>query len=175
VPPGIELGADEIARRLTAVMDVAGASAGSDRARLVVIRDGRLAAIERFRSGQHYFVLPGGGVEAGETIAQAAVRGASEELGVAITLGPLRAVIHEVSRDHATVRHWCFDARSESPDIAIRGGPEAQPMSEKGTYAAVWIDLRTLDPGQVWPFALARLLVANLGTWPARVLELTDP
>jgi 8-oxo-dGTP diphosphatase len=174
-PPGITLGTAEIARGLTAVMDADGAAAGSDRARIVVIRAGRIAAIERFRTGQHYWVLPGGGVEAGETIPQAAMREVAEELGVAISLGSLRAVIHTVSEAGTAQRHWCFDACTDSDDIAIAGGPEASPSPEDGTYAAVWLDLRTLDPARVWPFALARLIAATQGHWPAEVLELTGP
>jgi 8-oxo-dGTP diphosphatase len=169
------LGAAEIERRLSAVMDESGAAAGSDRARLVIIHEGKVAAIERFRVGQHYFVLPGGGVEAGETIPAAARREAAEELGVPVTLGRLRAVVHAVTDDGGALRHWCFDASTDSSDIAVAGGPEASPSPEDGTYAAVWIDLRTLDPERVWPFALARLIAANQGSWPAEVLEITDP
>jgi 8-oxo-dGTP diphosphatase len=173
-PPSALLGAAEIARRLAAVMDASSAAAGGDRARLIVIRQGKVAAIERFRAGQHYFVLPGGGVEEGETIPEAARREAAEELGVAVVLGKLRAVIHAVSGDGSALRHWCFDASTDSADIAIAGGPESDPKPEDGTYAAVWIDLATLDPERVWPFALARLIVAHQGNWPAEVLELID-
>ncbi len=169
------LGPAEIDRRLSVVIGASGAAAGADRARLIVIRHGKVAVIERFRAGQHYFVWPGGGVEEGETIPAAARREAAEELGVAVTLGKLRAVIHAVRDDGSTLRHWCFDASTESGDIGIAGGPEASPSPEDGTYAAVWIDLRTLDPARVWPFALTRLIAANQGSWPAKVLELTDP
>ncbi|HVT77782.1 MAG TPA: NUDIX domain-containing protein [Acidimicrobiales bacterium] len=65
-----------------------------DRAGVVVVRQGRLALIERHRGAQHYFAVPGGGVERGESIAQAAQREAEEELGVAVKLGALRVAVN---------------------------------------------------------------------------------
>jgi len=156
-------------------MDAAGAAKGTDRARLVVVRDGKLAAIERHRQGQHYWVLPGGGVGEGETILEAAMREAAEELGVPISLGSLRAIIHAANADGSVQRHRCFDATAESADITIAGGPEASPSPADGTYAAVWLDLATLDPSRIWPSALACLIAAANGAWAADVLELTGP
>jgi 8-oxo-dGTP diphosphatase len=156
-------------------MDAAGAATGADRARVVVIRDGRVAAIERHRQGHHYWVMPGGGVEDGETIAQAAVREAEEELGVPIRLGSLRAVVIHQSPGGVQERHWCFDATAESDDISIAGGPEASPSPEDGTYNAVWLDVATLNPRRIWPPALARLVAATQGNWGPGVLELSGP
>lgn len=167
-------GQAEVARRLATVMDAAGAANGTDRARLVIIKDGKIAAIERHRQGQHYWVLPGGGVAEGETIPQAAIREATEELGVPIRLGPLRAVISSVDQDGSARRHWCFDASTDADDIAIAGGPEASPTPADGTYAAVWLDLGDMDPARMYPSALARIVVATDGNWPPQVLELTS-
>jgi 8-oxo-dGTP diphosphatase len=55
----------------------------TDRVRLVVPIDGRLAVIKRWRPGAGtYAVLPGGGLEPGETMEDAASREAIEELGI---------------------------------------------------------------------------------------------
>ena len=167
------LGPAEIARRLATVMGAADVANGTDRTRLVIIKDGKIAAIERHRQGQHYWVLPGGGVAAGETIPQGAMREAAEELGVPIRLGSLRAVICDADRDGSVRRHWCFDASTDSDDIAIASGPEASPSPADGTYAAVWLDLGALDPARIYPPSLARLVVVTEGNWPPHVLELT--
>jgi 8-oxo-dGTP diphosphatase len=167
------LGPAEIARRLTLVMAAEGAASGADRARVVIVRKGKVAAIERFRQGQHYWVMPGGGVEKGETVAQAALREAVEELGVAVRLGSLRAVIYDRLEDASVQRHWCFDASTDTDDIAIGGGPEASPAPGDGSYSAVWLELGVLGTRRIWPPALVALIAVYQGNWPDEVLEVS--
>ena len=50
------------------------------RSAIILLEDQRLALIRREHAGRVYYLLPGGGVEAGETLAEAAVREAEEEL-----------------------------------------------------------------------------------------------
>ncbi len=170
-----KLGDGEVARRLVAVMDAAGAAAGLDRARLVIVRNGHVAAIERFRRGRRYWLLPGGGVEAGETIEQAARREGAEELGLQVSLGPLRALVHRRLEDGSVQRHWCFEASVDSDDIRIAGGPELDGPPEDGSYAAVWLGLDDIADRYVYPAAVALLLPGNRGVWPAGLLQLAEP
>ncbi len=60
---------------------------GSVRARVVLVRDGAIALIERRRDGRVYYAFPGGGVEPGETAEVAAAREAYEELGLRVAVG----------------------------------------------------------------------------------------
>lgn len=165
----------EISRRLTEVMDAAGARAGLDRARVIVVRNGRVAAIERFRRGRQYWVMPGGGVEEGETIEQAALREAVEELGVPVRLGRLRAVVRDQAENGLMQRHWCFDAAIGSEDIKISGGPEFDAPPESGTYKAVWLGLDELQGRQIHPASVGRLLADNRGVWPDQLIQAFGP
>jgi 8-oxo-dGTP diphosphatase len=66
----------------------------TDRVRLVVPIDGRIAVIKRWRpEAGTYAVLPGGGLEPGETMEQAASREAIEELGIDVRV--LRELVDE--------------------------------------------------------------------------------
>ncbi|MCB9421229.1 MAG: NUDIX domain-containing protein [Ardenticatenaceae bacterium] len=59
------------------------------RVTLVIVRDEKILLIDRQRNGRSYYVIPGGGVEPGESLAQAAIREAREELSLDVELGPL--------------------------------------------------------------------------------------
>ncbi len=72
--------------------------------RLILVRDGRVLLVRHtYHDG---WLLPGGGVEKGETIEAAARREAREELGVELAALRLHGVytnFHEFKSDHVTV------------------------------------------------------------------------
>jgi 8-oxo-dGTP diphosphatase len=139
----------------------------------VIVRAGRLALIERYRDDQHYFAVPGGGVEKGETIAEAAHREAEEELGVPVVLGSLRVSILHREEDGTFQQQWYFDASVDRDDIVV-AGPELHNHPSKGTYAAVWVPLAELAGKRVLPQAVADLVVANAGAWPDELIEIDE-
>lgn len=55
-------------------------------ARGIVIKDDKLLLMERWRAGRHYFSVPGGGIEPGETPEQTVVRELFEETGCQIDI-----------------------------------------------------------------------------------------
>ena len=64
------------------------------RAGIVLIEDDKVALIERYRDGKHYFVFPGGGADGDETPKQAAIREMDEETGLRVTVKRKLAEIH---------------------------------------------------------------------------------
>ena len=144
-----------------------------DRAGVVVIRHGRLALIERRRDAQHYFAVPGGGVEKGETIAEAALREAEEELGVPVALGALRVSINHREENGTFQQQWYFDATVDRDDIVV-AGPELEGPAWKGTYKAVWVPLGELAGIRVLPRAVADLVAANGGVWADEVIAIDE-
>jgi 8-oxo-dGTP pyrophosphatase MutT (NUDIX family) len=74
-------------------------SPGPERAGVVVIRNGRLGLIERVRDRCRFWVVPGGSIEPGESVREAALREAQEELGAKVRLGPLRIRVDHREED----------------------------------------------------------------------------
>jgi 8-oxo-dGTP pyrophosphatase MutT (NUDIX family) len=144
----------------------------NERAGVLIIRSESLVLIERRKRGRRYWVIPGGGVKSGETIADAATREAEEELGVSVELGNLRVCIDHREEDGSIKRQWYFEA--EARDDAIRVvGPEID-NSHRGTYRAVWIGIDEIDVRAVHPSAVAQLVIENRGDWPSEIIEIRE-
>jgi 8-oxo-dGTP diphosphatase len=144
-----------------------------ERAGVLVVRDGRLALIERHLGPIQYWVIPGGGIERGETIRQAAQREAEEELGTAVTLGQPRVLIDYREHDGSYQRQWYFDATVATDDITIIG-PETRLEPDRGTFKAVWVDLDHLDTEAVLPSAVAAVVVRNRGEWSDGLVHIDE-
>jgi 8-oxo-dGTP diphosphatase len=68
----------------------------------VIVRDGEFLAVRRARPPmQGLFTLPGGGVEAGESLAEAVCREVREETGLTIEAGALAGYREVITRDDA--------------------------------------------------------------------------
>jgi 8-oxo-dGTP diphosphatase len=129
------------------------------RAGVVLIEDGKVALIERHRAGLDYFVFPGGGVDAGETSEQAAVREAMEELGVEVRIKQKVAVIHF---DQSRQVYFLVDRISGK--FGSGTGEEftdADPdHPEEGIYIPIWMPIDELPTqDKVFPAELAKLVV----------------
>lgn len=117
-------------------------------ARAIILNEAnQLLVFERTRRDglaqktHHYYSIPGGGIEEGETPEQAVVRELHEEMLVDIV--PQRLIIHQI--DPADQReHYYFLAH------IVAGTPTFNPQSEEAnrkafstinTYAVTWADL----------------------------------
>ena len=126
------------------------------RAVAVVVDGGRVLVMKRHKRGRHYAVLPGGGIEAGETAAEAALRELHEET-------TLRA---EIDRLLWTGRHndrpaWYFLMR------AVRGraelsGPEAARNTPDNSFELVWTTADRFADLDLQPPAIRAPLAALL-------------
>jgi 8-oxo-dGTP pyrophosphatase MutT (NUDIX family) len=144
-----------------------------ERAGVIVIRDGRLALIHRVRDGREYWVIPGGGVERGENLAEAALREGREELGSELVLGPLRVrIAHRLESGRIQIQSY-FEASIATDQLSIRG-PELSHGPERGSYRAVWLPLAEVRKRDVLPGAVAVAVTTHAGIWPAEVIEIVE-
>jgi 8-oxo-dGTP pyrophosphatase MutT (NUDIX family) len=130
------------------------------RAGIVLIQDGRVALIERHRAGLNYFVFPGGGVDEGESVEQAAIREAMEELGIEVTI---KQKVAEVQLGEKS-RQIYFLVEQTGGEFGSGVGEEytdSDPASpEEGVYVPIWMPVDQLPLyANVYPADLARMVV----------------
>jgi len=120
------------------------------RAALLIFDNGHLALIKRIRDDQTYYVIPGGGIEAGESPQAAAEREALEELGVKVEMGP------QVFESTCSDGEYYFLASITGGRFGAAAGEEyTDPERERGSYEPVWVPVEMLTAISLYPEALA--------------------
>lgn len=122
----------------------------------LVVDAGRLLMVEHHKHGQRYWLLPGGGLEYGETIATCAVREIKEETDLDIEPEDLLFVVESIPPDgHRHVINFYLRAR-------LLGGTLKQGRDDN--LAAVrFVPLEEVAKLTVYPPVTAEMLRAIQG------------
>ena len=101
----------------------------------------QILLIHRWKNGEEYFVIPGGGAESGETAVKAAQREIQEELGWSLSEKQLQTAFtfrngHRLEiYFRATIRH------TSAPMIQ---GEEALRSHAQNIYQPEWLDIESI-------------------------------
>jgi predicted acetyltransferase/ADP-ribose pyrophosphatase YjhB (NUDIX family) len=131
------------------------------RAVAVVERDGKVLVIRRHLDGRDYAVLPGGGIEDGETAEEAVVRELREECSLDGTVAELL-----LEGDHGG-RSTSYFRISDVDGEPVLGGEEAASQDDSNQYHPMWAAPQDLELMGLLPDGLAELVVGWL--WPLNV------
>lgn len=118
---------------------------GRDRAFSAIIHDGKIVMVKVEENDRTYWTLPGGGVEVGENLEEAAIREAMEEVNLNI-----RIIRYLFKSNYTGGTQYCYLAvPAESCDISLGYDPELS-SDEQVLTKAEWIDINEVrDDKQV--------------------------
>lgn len=121
--------------------------AKKERAVAVIIDDGKILIIHRFKSGEEYYVFPGGGVENNEPVEEAVIREAKEETGLDITIAKK---LWESENKGRKEHFFLVDKFSGELRSGI-GGPEESTQSADNVYRLEWLPLSDIKNVRLFP------------------------
>jgi 8-oxo-dGTP diphosphatase len=142
------------------------------RAAVVLILDDKIALIERHRAGSHYYVFPGGKIEARESPVEAALREAKEELGLEVSIGQMVAEIW-----YQGVPQYYFLATRAGGRFGSGTGNEMNNTadSEKGSYYPIWLLIDELKNLPILPKLMADFVTRCWpNSWPEKPFTVID-
>lgn len=107
----------------------------------IVLRDGKILLMERWRPGMHYFSIPGGGIEAGETPEETAIREIDEETTIKVATDRLVLIMRDGDIEHKI--YLCTYIEGE-PTL-LPDSPEFIDMNEDNKFKPGWVAVSDLE------------------------------
>ncbi len=138
-------------------------------ARALILRDEAVLLQVCTIGGREVYLLPGGGQEPGETLAEAVVREVCEEAGLVVAAGPLLWVREFIPRRHGLTHLGddhalhCIFACTPVDDAAAAALADNAPLPDAAQTAVRWVALAALADLTLWPEAVHRRLLALAG------------
>lgn len=114
-----------------------------NRAGILIIEQNKIAVIKRTIGKDEYFVIPGGGVDEGESFEEAAVREAEEELGIEV-----KVLYLALEFEQNGSQKYFFGGKYIGE---LGRGTGEEYRSGRGTYLPCWIDLHRLKDVVLYP------------------------
>lgn len=125
------------------------------RATLIIIEDGRILLIHRFRDDKEYYVFPGWWIEDNENAEMAAIREAREETNFDIKINEK---LWEHIDDSDSRVHHVFLVTDFSGNLQLNG-PEKERNCDDNKYILEWHNLDKISGLPIYPELLKRKVV----------------
>lgn len=120
----------------------------------IVVRDGRILLEKVFYFGRYFYTVPGGGIEDGETPAEAAIRELKEECNVDGTIVRPLAVQYKPEGDGAA---YSFEVSIPDDQDPTLGFDPEQPADNQALKEVLWMSLDEIsekDRAFLWSYGL---------------------
>ncbi len=113
-------------------------------ARAIVLKDGSLLLMKRFKMGQDYYTLLGGGIEQGEQPEETVVREVKEESGLVID-SPRLVYIEDAGDPFGIQYVFLCNYVSGEPQLPKESEEAFWTTAGKNTYEPMWFPYEKLE------------------------------
>jgi len=128
----------------------------------IVIKDGKILVMHRIRNGEEFYVLPGGGVEIGETVEEAVVRELLEETTLQIKID--RLLYHHIYDNGSEQFFYLCDYISGDPQLGDSEEAREMEVSNINFYKPIWYETEDLPLLLLYPIEIRDLIIDSLTT-----------
>lgn len=127
--------------------------------RAIIIENDSILVLKRVKNGETYWVFPGGGIDDGESNADALVRECEEELGLVVEV--LKQAFENifVNKEFGEQDECFYYCRIVGGQLGAGTGEEYKPNSHySGTYEPVWVSLNEIKNLDLRPLEMKKKL-----------------
>ncbi len=117
-----------------------------ERARAIIVRDGKFVSMYREKQGRIYYTFPGGGIEENESEEACVKREVFEEFGIIVE--PIKKVYiyeNKISKEHFYLTKWL------SGEFGSGKGEEFQENQNSGIYIPKLIEISDIPKLPLMP------------------------
>lgn len=117
-----------------------------ERARAIIVRDGKFVSMYREKQGRIYYTFPGGGIEENESEEACVKREVFEEFGIIVE--PIKKVYtyeNKISKEHFYLAKWL------SGEFGSGKGEEFQENQNNGIYIPKLIEISDIPKLPLMP------------------------
>ncbi|MBR3823929.1 MAG: NUDIX domain-containing protein [Lachnospiraceae bacterium] len=125
-----------------------------NRSMALVVQDEKILMVQALRRGRLFWELPGGGIEAGETPEDVALRELQEECGLSGVVNRLLNTLH--CRDGSIEYVFLVDVSEEQKET-VGGDPEATEQTIKNVSWKKLTELSERDRAFLWSRGLVEV------------------
>ena len=120
--------------------------------------------LEKWKGDQEYYVIPGGGVEDGESVEDAVIREMKEETDVDVTLGELFYELEDLDPQGKKIKYYAYFCKYSGGEPKLREDSEEAKEMKEGIhfYKPIWVALSELKNIVLYPTPLKDKLIKTL-------------
>jgi 8-oxo-dGTP diphosphatase len=111
----------------------------------LLVRDNKILVVEHQKGDKKYYLLPGGGINEGETVELALQREFIEETGLEIEIARLLFLSDTIYPDKSKqIHHLIFQVKEDAPN-------ELSVSQDERVKQALWVDYKKLSELEFYP------------------------